>query len=175
MKKTLLTIVLSLGIIGCGRSPDPANPFSYIGKELKLPECNGIVPDKGCLLKLVAYYDMRGCPSCAIKEMGFWKDILREIEEMENSEGFRMDVLFVVDSESRDVADDVRRALPSFGNYEVVDDSEYHFSEYNILPYDGLYHCFLLDRNNVILLIGNPLLNDSLWRKYKETMIQRIP
>ena len=41
----------------------------------------------------------------------------------------------------------------------------------NQLPKDVAFQCFLLDRNNNVLLIGNPLLNPKVWNLYKKMII----
>jgi hypothetical protein len=53
----------------------------------------------------------------------------------------------------------------------VYMDSEDKLYRTNKLPYNMSYQCFLLDRDNKVLLIGNPVLNPKIWELYRQTVM----
>jgi len=71
---------------------------------------------------------------------------------------------------------EVRRAL-QFYNFEwpVFIDSSQEFIALNPeLPEIKHLHTFLLDQNNRVVLIGEPLHNPELWRLYVSTIMELI-
>ena len=59
-------------------------------------------------------------------------------------------------------------------HYQIKIDSTNQFIRQNvIIPSDALFHTFLLDEQNRIIVVGNPLFNDKLWNLYYSE-IQRI-
>lgn len=44
----------------------------------------------------------------------------------------------------------------------------------NRFPEEMEYQCFLLDKNNQVLTIGNPALNPKIWGLYKETISGQV-
>ena len=40
----------------------------------------------------------------------------------------------------------------------------------NNFPTSSLLQCFLIDQNNHIILIGNPIRNDNIWDLYKKAI-----
>jgi hypothetical protein len=52
----------------------------------------------------------------------------------------------------------------------VYIDNENKLNAANKLPDNVDYQCFLLDKDNKVLLIGNPTLNPKIWDLYKQTI-----
>ena len=55
-----------------------------------------------------------------------------------------------------------------------VDDRQYFITNNPTIPEDAMFHTFLLDRENRIVLVGNPVHNEKLWELYKNTINQLI-
>ncbi|MDR3094340.1 MAG: hypothetical protein LBU62_06860, partial [Bacteroidales bacterium] len=51
-------------------------------------------------------------------------------------------------------------------------DKQNLFYSQNKLSIDPLYHCFLLDKDNKVLLVGSPISNPKMWALYKQRMTQ---
>ena len=73
-------------------------------------------------------------------------------------------VIIVQNSDYHSFEHDAHHNIPDF---PFVYDPTGLFLTVNDLPDDNRFHSFLLDRNNKILLVGNPLGNDNLWELYK--------
>lgn len=55
--------------------------------------------------------------------------------------------------------------------YPVYIDEAEQFTQLNsFLPEDTRYHTFLLDRNDCIVLVGNPLGSDAMWALFRSTL-----
>ena len=52
--------------------------------------------------------------------------------------------------------------------YPVFMDFSNVINKLNQFPKASQYHCFLLDKDNKVLMIGNPALNPKIWELYKE-------
>ena len=99
-----------------------------------------IAEDKNTCFKIVVFADSLGCQPCNLRlgELGLK---VREIKYI-----------------------NAHHNIPDF---PFVYDPTGLFLTVNDLPDDNRFHSFLLDRNNKILLVGNPLGNDNLWELYK--------
>ncbi|MPN28527.1 hypothetical protein SDC9_175969 [bioreactor metagenome] len=51
-------------------------------------------------------------------------------------------------------------------------DSQEKLNKANKLPNNMSYQCFLLDKDNKVLVIGNPILNPKIWDLYKQTVME---
>ena len=62
--------------------------------------------------------------------------------------------------------------LQSHGiDFPVVIDKYNDFRSINhSIPADSRYHTFLLDRNNRVVLVGNPLASDAMWSLFRKTL-----
>jgi hypothetical protein len=52
--------------------------------------------------------------------------------------------------------------------YPLFLDMNNNIDKLNHFPQQQSYQCFLLDKNNKVLMIGNPALNPKIWDLYKE-------
>lgn len=50
-------------------------------------------------------------------------------------------------------------------------DKEGQLAKLNNLPDDINYRCYLLNRNNEIVLVGNPIVNPQIWQLYKQAIM----
>jgi hypothetical protein len=51
--------------------------------------------------------------------------------------------------------------------YPVFIDEQDKLNKLNNFPQDAMYQCFLLDTDNKVAGIGNPVLNPKIWELYK--------
>ena len=55
--------------------------------------------------------------------------------------------------------------------FPVYVDIKSSFDQLNpIIPSDSRYHTFLLDKNNKVVLVGNPLASDAMWDLFRKTL-----
>jgi len=57
-------------------------------------------------------------------------------------------------------------------DYPVFIDLKGEINKLNGFPRQELYQCFLLDDNNKVLSIGNPLYNRGIWDLYKKIITE---
>lgn len=58
----------------------------------------------------------------------------------------------------------------NFFNYPIFYDKTNDMNKINNFPTSSLLQCFLIDQNNHIILIGNPIRNDNIWDLYKKAI-----
>lgn len=117
-------------------------------------------------LKLIAYTDSTGCLSCRINKMNMWIPFLKYAEMYDGRLKFyfiyhpTLDIRILRDAMMLNPID-----------YPVIIDEKGSFEKLNPhLPKDEIFHTFLLDENNNVILVGNPLYNKEIEKLfYKKT------
>lgn len=167
LKATICLLGISCCIFTSCHSVDPQNPRSYFGKFLKLDsETASVCKGKQTVL---AFFDLRECLTCQIKELSLWTDFLTVVKS--SSEGKdNPNVVFVLnvpmDNHISESVEDILECYP----VKFVFDSDDLFRTNNVLPQLSQYHCFLLDRRGRIELVGIPNFNSSLFDKYLDKL-----
>ena len=145
----------------------------WSGKAIKyVPEipCISLNKDAPCpdlsskLYKVLAYTDSIGCVYCKLR-MYEWKRLIVESDSlMPNELGFEF--YFYPQNEKELNTLLMRDAF----KYPVHVDKNDDLNKVNQFPLDERYRCFLLDKDNRVLLVGNPTLNPKIWELYKEVI-----
>ena len=122
-------------------------------------------------VKLVVWYDSLSCLSCEVGKMDAWHNIVSYADTIDSR--FRIILLF---TPRRDDYFRVFFALrASRFDYPIYLDRHSTFIKQNPnLPKNRRLHSFLLDKNNRVVLLGNPLYNPALWALYKRTIQEMI-
>ena len=120
-----------------------------------------ILPWKNAKLKLVHYVDSAQCSSCYLVK----KQALEPLIKMEEESNNQFCNLFIVQpgGKSRNwkmLTDNFKhKSTPA----TLFIDSLNVFMEVNPnIPSESMYHTFLLDDNNKVILVGNPMLNKQI-------------
>lgn len=110
-------------------------------------------------VKFIVYLDSLGCGSCSIKKMDLWNPLIRYANNSEN----KLKIYFIFNPAVKDL-NSIKIALKSYPvNYPVFIDEKGTFKKHNpLLPKDKLFHCFMLDDSNKVVLVGNPLGNNGI-------------
>lgn len=118
-------------------------------------------------IKYVIYSDSVDCMSCAINQMDLWNPFLEYSKRYNGLFKF----YFILCPSKKDIKSvKIMLSKNSKFNYPVILDTLGQFERLNPhLPKNKALHAFLLDENNNVILVGNPLLN----KKIKE-MFYRI-
>ena len=110
--------------------------------------------------KIVLYVDSVGCTSC-ILQLHKWKEL---IEEVDSLSGGTVPVLFFFHpKDKREISYLLKRddiTIP------VCIDKEDRFNTMNNFPNNQSFQCFLLDKDNKVILIGNPVHNTRIKDMY---------
>lgn len=138
-----------------------------------------ILPDKGVFTiqgkdtvrfpiesnyKILIYVDSTGCTSCRL-QLQKWKELIKEIDSLTNKP---IQFLFYLSPKSvRDARYITRR--DDF-TYPLCIDVNNKIDSMNHFPKEEMFHSFLLDQNNKMKVIGNPIHNKSIRSLYIETI-----
>ena len=179
MKKYIfITILLLIVFYACKenkRREDVAKVVNeWIGKEILFPEnipC--YVSGKETLpefcsehsrkeFKILLYVDSMGCSNCRLK-LSEWKQLMEEADSL-----FQGKLGFLLFFQPKSVKEMTHLFLLNKFDYPVFMDTKGIINDLNNFPQAMQYQCFLLDKNNSVMMIGNPVLNQRIWELYKE-------
>ena len=140
---------------------------SLIGKNIlipdsllpELPESEKLTLNKRNKPKIISVI-AGNCGNC-IKDLKKWEPYLKEMELM----GYSNNLIFIVE----DI--DALFFKKYYGNevqsgLNLYFDKNQTFSKLNNLPHIKMLKTFMLDSNNEIILIGNPVHDRNLWNLY---------
>ena len=57
-------------------------------------------------------------------------------------------------------------------NYPIYIDEQDELNKLNKLPTNQSFQCFLLDKDNKVVLLENPINNYKIWELYKKQLFQ---
>ena len=115
--------------------------------------------------KLIFYYNNQGCNACKISHIYD----LYKLFDMNDSESF--DILIIVAPAVQQYEDVITQVKYQRHCFPIYIDKKNEFISMNSkLSNDSRYHTFLLDKNNRIILIGNPVYSTDMWNLFKTTL-----
>jgi hypothetical protein len=137
----------------------PETVSCYVGGKETLPEiCNECFQKD---FKILIYLDSTGCSSCRLN-LFEWKQLVEEADSLFHGKvGF---LLFFQQKNEKEMS--YLFAFNRF-DYPVFMDIKGTINCLNRFPKAMEYQCFLLDSDNKVLMIGNPVLNPKIWELYK--------
>lgn len=151
----------------------------FIGQEIEIPRDLPVsLNGKDSLqaysspkdVKMVVWYDSTGCSSCRLKNLWQWEDYAHYAD----SAGFD---LFIILSPTAANVHSVNLAVRSQKvSFPVYKDYDCSFYELNSqMPSNSALHTFLLDKNDKVVIAGDPLNNpnlDGLYRNVIQSMLE---
>lgn len=144
----------------------------WSGKEIKFPEgCVFSVYGKDFVYdtvprteyKIVTYIDSLGCSSCKLR-LPAWKEFIRQLDSLE----LDVPVLFFLHPNNVRIMKGVLR-MEKF-DYPVCLDLEDKMNRLNHFPSEYPYQTFLLDKDNRVVVVGNPVYSSRM----KELYLNRL-
>jgi len=145
----------------------------WTGKAIQFPTgipCKSLGRDTDCVdtsnpnYKILLYVDSAGCTGCRLK-LSEWKQLISEADALFPG---KMDFLFFYQPKQRDLRELALQMNMADFPYPVFLDMDNQIDRANRFPSDPSFQCFLLDRDNKVVLIGNPAVNPQIWELYKE-------
>lgn len=115
--------------------------------------------------KLFIYIDKNNCTPCSFPAQD-WKIRIRELQKQQNKLG----VYFIVHEKEYQEFKNIFEENNLIGL--ILLDKGKKFYKKNNISSETFYHIFLVDQNNKVLMMGNPIGNDNLWQQYKEKIKQ---
>ena len=178
--RNLIIIFILFSLFSCGnqKKEDIAALLkTWSGKEILFPT-NPVftVQDKDTIdfstlgkYKILTYVDSIGCISCKL-QLGKWKTFMEEVDSL-GMDSVRF--LFFFSPEKRR---DLLITLKSERFiYPICIDKENRLNELNHFPASDMnFHTFLLDKDNKVLAIGNPIHNPKVKELYLKPKFKRI-
>lgn len=118
-----------------------------------------ISPWKKAKMKLVHYIDSATCSTCYLQKAAT-NEFLHSMERLSKKEFYNV---FIINPDKKTrtrIEDDFKeKQIPS----TVFLDSANIFMELNPnIPSESMFHTFLLDENNKVILVGNPMVNQQV-------------
>ena len=145
----------------------------WTGKEIRFPTgipCHSLGKDTACIsiynnnYKIILYVDSTGCTGCRLK----LPELKQLIAEADSLFPGKIDFLIYYQPKSKDVRElDFQMKLYDI-RHPVFMDIENQIDRINRFPSDPAFQCFLLDRENKVVAIGNPVTNPQIWELYKQ-------
>lgn len=171
----LLCVIIGMIIISCHSNRKEIQKIvaQWYDKEVIIPPLTTKIcgKDTNCYelleakYKLITYFDTVNCTGCQA-HLYDWKLFIRETQAISSEISF----IFIV--HSQDYNEFVNLQKKNRFYYPVFYDPNGKFNELNHLSQNKNYHTFLLNKNNRIIAIGNPLFNTTL-KKHYHTIIAK--
>lgn len=122
-------------------------------------------------MKLIVFVDSNSCSACQLNKMHVWKDFVK-LESKYNHQFF----IYFIFQINRNMT---KNLLSLFKETElhhpIYVDYDGAFSQVNPqLPAEDKYHVFLVNRNDSIVLIGNPAFNNKIEERLYEKLEQEL-
>ena len=168
--RKLLTIIFSILLfISCGNRSKIKKDLEILqSKSITLPtDIKLFVSGNDTLidsfmdseLKLIVYSDSIACNTCIVSKMFIWYDLVEYAKKFDN----RLKYYFIFSPNKND-KNSVRFELKdALLDYPIILDSKGEFEKLNPhLPRNKAMHTFLLDKDNKVILVGNPLHNPKI-------------
>lgn len=179
--KWLLTgLLLAVLISSCrqsGRKSIEKLVGEWQGKEIVFPAHSAFVvngsepvdyPAAGADYKILMYVDTLGCLSCRL-QLDRWSEWLAYLD---TASAYRISYLFYFYSNDVPELADLLK-YKSF-RYPVCIDTADSLNRLNRFPSDSRFQTFLLDKNNRVQVIGNPIHNEQVKALYLKRLVPQM-
>jgi hypothetical protein len=167
MKRLLFFVCFSF-LLSCGQELSSEKTIGkWIGKTVKIPkdvqlrfvndqDSANYIADKK--YKILVYMDSLGCTSCKF-QANIWKKYINEM-------GNNVEFIFWFTGKNTDELLNTLR-LQRFRYHFYIDEKD-KINQQNNFSTEIMLQCFLLNRKNEVLMIGNPVFNPNIWKFYKK-------
>ena len=100
-------------------------------------------------------------------KINVWEYLLEYAEKFDN----RLKFYFIFSPKKNDEYSVQLQLKNTYFNYPIILDTKGEFAKLNPhLPENKAMHTFLLDKDNNVILVGNPLLNSKIEKLFKTTV-----
>lgn len=114
--------------------------------------------------KILTYIDSIGCTSCKL-QLPAWKMLIEEMDSLYTDK-----VKFIFIFSPYRIQDINYAMLAANFKYPVYVDTYDSFANLNRFPSDTKFHTLLLDKNNKVIVIGNPVYNPKIKELYMKVV-----
>lgn len=106
--------------------------------------------------KIVTYIDSIGCTSCKL-QLYRWKELVKEVDSLRNG-----NVSFLFYFHPKDMKELRNLTRRDAFTYPVSFDEKDDFNRLNHFPSEMMFQTFLLDKENRVIALGNPVQNPKV-------------
>jgi hypothetical protein len=147
-------------------------------KEIKFPEgipCFSMGKDTTCMdlyndnCKIMLYVDSLGCTNCRLK-LSEWKKIMQDADTVFTR---KPEFIFFFQPKKKDEKELAFLFRQNGFRHPVFVDRENEIGKLNGFPSNFKYQCFLLDKNNRVIIVGNPTINSGIWTLFKKIITEK--
>ena len=175
--KLCIIICLFLCLVSCTQSKQKGLFVSLLqdwqGKEIVIPDSMCTIQGSRYLLdvftyeyRILNYVDSVGCLSCNLRFQE-WNILLKDFQDKK----CEVMPLFVFYPGNLEKVKELQALAKRFSVYfPIVIDTLDLVNHLNKFPDDARFHTFLLDKNNKVLAVGNPVLNPHVKDLYFKIM-----
>lgn len=145
----------------------------WLGKEVMFPE-NSVFTIQGkdtvdfdffdSEYKVVTYIDSAGCTSCKL-QLPRWNEFIKEVKEQLGKQ-----VSFLFYFHPKDLKELRILTLQNAFTYPVCLDEKDEFNALNNFPSDMTFQTFLLNKENKVVVVGNPTQNPKVKDLYLKAL-----
>ena len=115
---------------------------------------------KGAAYTIVTYIDSVGCTSCKL-QLHRWKELVKEVDSLTNG-----NVPFLFYFHPKDIKELRYLTRRDAFTYPVCFDEKDDFNRLNRFPSEMMFQTFLLDKENRVIALGNPIQNPKVKELY---------
>lgn len=159
MRRFLMLLFVAIVFSCCNNTKTEYE--KWINKQIYFPDNIAIV-NSG--VKIVSYTGLADCVVCEIAPNG-WRKFIKELDSIAKIP------VFLILHPKKKMEDNLRNQCSDLPMYFDVNDD---FFNKNNFPEDKRFRCFLLDENNHVILIGNPVHNPKIKDLYIRTICERL-
>lgn len=175
----LLVIILCLVARSNNEDTTVSIVNEWIGRKIEMPnnfQCNVLAGDTAINIgdvllnsqyKILLYVDSVGCISCKL-HLPEWNRLIKEFEDLSVSKPVFLFFFHLKDKKELSLL--LKRE--NF-NYPVFIDMKDELNKLNNFSTQSDFQCFLLDKNNNVLLVGNPVKNFRIKDLYLKIILNQ--
>jgi hypothetical protein len=171
----VIVLTILIGAVSCKNRTDPEAERiikEWTGKTVKFPELPCLHSIERDTIrysdtkeyKILLYVDSTGCMGCKLR-LHAWMSYMDGLDSLAN-------FLFYFHPQSKDELFDL--FMQTQFRYYIYIDNQGELDKLNHFPNNPMFNCFLLDQNNKVLAIGDPIKNPKIWDLYKQIITGKI-
>jgi hypothetical protein len=134
---------------------------NILGKDTTHLQCADLLDSE---FKILLYIDSTGCTDCKLQLME-WNDLINEFNYLNNNK-----ISFLLFIHPKDISEIQMILQRNNFLYPVFIDVKNEINSMNKFEKNPDYRCFLLDRDNRVIIIGNPVKYTSIIELYKKQL-----
>lgn len=115
--------------------------------------------------KILTIIDTNSCTECRLK-LYEWSKLIHQMDSIKNTS-----FIFIIHAKDYSYINMIKKKN-SF-NYPLFYDYKNKVGELNMFSKEPRFQTFLLNQNNEVILIDNPIDNKYLWNLYKQTIMNK--